>query len=638
MIKSDINCKCDEEMALTKKDPILHFRDFKRPLISSLLLVFGILLDIYLQMEWSPYLSLLFYISAYLFSGFEVLKMAFTLIKKGNFFNEFVLMSLATLGAFYIGEYIEGVAVMLFYTTGEIVQGGAVRAARNNIRDLLELQIKKAVVLRDGIQFEMHPEEVIIGDIVLVKPGELIPLDGELTNEEAVLNTANITGESVPVLFKNKEHVLAGMIATESSLTIKVTKSYNQSHINKIMQMVEDASARKAKTQRMIGKLAKVYTPIVFFLAVAVISVPWFFDDAYSFDKWLYRGLVFLVISCPCAFLIAIPLSYFGGIGLAARQGILFKGGEVIETLSKLKSIVFDKTGTVTDGKFKIDQINFKNNRETHLSQLIALESHSTHPLAKSVIDNLKTTVNIDMPVEVNEFPGKGISGRIKGDLIMAGNIEWFSKEGIETNGIAKNGQPVILLAVNKKYVGSISFTDRLKSKSKSAFNKLRENGVDHLYILSGDKQGMVDQISAELEITKGFGELLPEEKVNEFLNLRKAHQPLGFVGDGVNDAPVLAVSDVGFAMGAAGSDIAIESADVVIENDDLTKISQAIEISNKTQRNVWQNLTLALAVKLVVLILGAEGVATLWEAIFADVGVGLLAVLNAYRLKFFNS
>lgn len=635
MVESDINCNCEEEIVVTKREPTLMFKDFKTPLISALLLAFGILSDTFLSSQWSQYLSLFFYITSYLFSGFEVLKKAFSLLKKGDFFNEFVLMSLATIGAFYIGEYIEGVAVMLFYTTGEIIQGGAVRAARNNIRDLLELQIKKAVVLKDGIQIETHPEEVKIGDILLVKPGELIPLDGKLISEETVLNTANITGESVPVLFKKEEEVLAGMIATESSLTIKVNKSYDQSHISKIMHMVEEASARKAKTQRMIGRLAKVYTPIVFFLAVALIFVPWFFDEAYTFDKWLYRGLVFLVISCPCAFLIAIPLSYFGGIGLAARQGILFKGGEVIESLTKLKAIVFDKTGTVTDGKFKIDEIDLGEDQDLHLAQLIALESHSTHPLARAVINELKSSVAVELATDVNEYPGKGISGKIGEDLIMAGNYDWFNSEGIVTKNITQNGKPAILLAVNKKFVGSISFSDRLKTKSKSAFGELRKLGIDHLYILSGDKQAMADQIGNELEITKAFGELLPEEKVNEFLNLRKQHQPIGFVGDGVNDAPVLAVSDVGFAMGAAGSDAAIESADVVIENDDLTKISEAIKISKKTQRNVWQNLTLALVVKLVVLTLGAEGIATLWEAIFADVGVALLAVLNAYRLKF---
>jgi Cd2+/Zn2+-exporting ATPase len=436
-------------------------------------------------------------------------------------------------------------------------------------------------------------------------------------------------------LFKKNEEVLAGMIATESSLTIKVNRSYDQSYISKIMHMVEEASARKAKTQRMIGRLAKVYTPIVFFLAIALIFVPWFFDNAYTFDKWFYRGLVFLVISCPCAFLIAIPLSYFGGIGLAASKGILFKGGEVIESLAKLKAIVFDKTGTVTDGKFKIDEINFGDDRDLRLAQLIALESHSTHPLARAVINGMKPSIAIEMVTQVKEYPGKGISGRIAEDLIMAGNYNWFINEGIEIKNIAQTGKPVILLAVNKKYVGSISFSDRLKTKSKIAFEKLKKIGIDHMYILSGDKQAMADQIGNELGITKAFGELMPDEKVNEFIELRKQHQPLGFVGDGVNDAPVLAVSDVGFAMGAAGSDAAIESADVVIENDDLTKISAAIKISKKTQRNVWQNLTLALVVKLVVLILGAEGIATLWEAIFADVGVALLAVLNAYRLKF---
>jgi len=634
MNESDINCECEEELVVAKKEPTLSFRDFKSPLISALLLAIGIFIDVFLNTPWAQYLSLFFYTVSYLLSGFEVLKKAFALLKKGDFFNEFVLMSLATIGAFYIGEYIEGVAVMLFYTTGEIIQGGAVRAARNNIRDLLELQIKKAVVLKDGIQIEMHPEEVVIGDILLVKPGELIPLDGELISDETVLNTANITGESIPVLFNKNEQVLAGMIATESALTIKVNKNYDQSYISKIMQLVEKASARKAKTQRMIGRLARVYTPIVFFLAIALIFVPWFFDDGYTFDKWLYRSLVFLVISCPCAFLIAIPLSYFGGIGLAARQGILFKGGDVIESLTRLKAIVFDKTGTITDGKFKIDEIDLINDQDVHLAQLIALESHSTHPLARAILNELEAAVEVGIATEVKEYPGKGISGKIGDDLVMAGNYNWFLTQGIETN-FNHNGKPMILLAVNKKFVGSITFTDQLKAKSKSAFDQLKHIGIDHMYILSGDKQAMVDQIGNELGATKSYGELLPEEKVTEFLSLRSQHQPLGFVGDGVNDAPVLAVSDVGFAMGAAGSDAAIESADVVIENDDLTKIYEAIKISKKTQRNVWQNLTFALLVKLAVLTLGAEGIATLWEAIFADVGVALLAILNAYRLKF---
>lgn len=634
MADDSISCACENEVELSDKNQsIFQFSDFIRPIISIILLVVAYLSYQYLPDTISKWVAFPLLIASYLLVGYNVLKTAFQLLKKGNFFNEFMLMSLATFGAFYIGEYLEGVFVMLFYSTGEIIQGNAVRSVRQSIKNLLDLQVRNVICIRDGKKEELKPEDIRVGDLVQVLAGEMLPLDGRVLEDDVHINTANITGESLTRIYTKGEILLAGMICVERPFVYEVTASWDDSYISKIMHLVEDASHKKAKTQRLISRLAKVYTPIVFFLSLALVGIPYFFDPDYSFNKWLYRGLVFLVISCPCAFLIAIPLSYFGGIGLAAKKGILLKGGEVIEKLNALKSVVFDKTGTLTYGKYTIQSIDIKEDKNSSLSFLHELESHSTHPLAGTLKKELVDYASSIKAEKIREYPGLGIEGSFDNKLFLAGNRDWLISKEIDINS-PMDALPTVHLAYDTIYLGKISFTDQIKDNAKEVIQELRSLHIDELAMLSGDKQEVADSIGDALNLNFVKGELLPEDKVNYFLELRDKYPPAAFVGDGVNDAPVIASADVGIAMGAHGSESAIQSADMIIEDDNLEKIPIAIKIAHKTQNNVWQNLLFAVIVKVLVLILGAMGYAGLWEAIFADVGVALLVVLNAYRLK----
>lgn len=633
----EISCNCDNEVNLSElESSSFRLVDFKKPLISVAFLIVASLISSQLSSEYTQWIVLPLLAVSYLLVGVDVLKKAFHLLTKGDFFNEFMLMSIATLGAFYIGEYIEGVFVMLFYSTGEIIQGNAVKSVRNSIKDLLELQVRNATRIVDGSHQEVKPEEVNPGDHILVKPGEMIALDGVVIEGTIQLNTANITGESLTRVFKKGDELLAGMVCIEKPFTYEVTSNWDHSHINKILHIVEEASNKKAKTQRLISRLSKKYTPIVFFLAVALVVLPIFIDANYSFDKWLYRGLIFLVISCPCAFLIAIPLSYFGGIGLGAHKGILFKGGEVIEKMANLKAIIFDKTGTLTHGKFTLHDIDISENKENTLSKLYALELHSNHPLAYAIKKELKQYASSLIPENIIEYPGFGIECEYDGEKFMAGNRDWLSSKGVLINS-PNDELPSVHISQGSNYLGKISFTDQLKENAKETISELRSMKVSYLAMLSGDRKLVVENVGNELNLDDVKGELLPEEKVNEFLAIRNNYPASAFVGDGVNDAPVLAVADVGIAIGAGSSDAAIQSADLVLESDNLENIPTAILIAQKTQRNVWQNLLFAILVKIIVLTLGAFGIAGLWEAIFADVGVALLVILNAYRLKYYS-
>lgn len=631
MTKESISCDCDADVDLAKLSPdVFQLKDFMKPILSLLSLAIA-----YLIIHFFPSISFWFVVPflllSYLLVGWEVIKKAFLLLKKGDFFNEFMLMTLATFGAFYIGEYLEGVFVMLFYSTGEIIQGNAVKSVRYSIKSLLDLQVRDVTRIKNDSKEKVTPEEIKIGDFIQVLPGEMIPLDGIVLNEDIHINSANITGESLSQIYSKDDILLAGMLCVERPFIYEATATWDNSYISKIMHLVEDASNKKAKTQRLISRLAKIYTPIVFFLALGLVTIPYFFDASYSFDKWLYRGLVFLVISCPCAFLIAIPLSYFGGIGLAAKKGILFKGGEVIEKLNSLRSIVFDKTGTLTYGKYSIDSISIKN--EKMLSYLYDLESHSTHPLASTLIKNLESKVSNTKGESIREYPGKGIEGVYDGHFFLSGNRNWLNSKGIiidDENDLL----PTVHIAYDGKYEGKITFIDTVKDNAKDVILQLRKLGIEELTMLSGDKQGVAETIGKSLALDNSIGELLPEDKVNSFISIRDEYPLAAFVGDGVNDAPVLASADVGIAMGAHGSESAIQSADMIIEDDNLMKIPIALKIASKTQQNVWQNLLFAVLVKVLVLVLGAMGYAGLWEAIFADVGVALLVVLNAYRLK----
>ena len=634
MANADVSCDCESDLDLSKVSPsAFQLNDFRNPILSLVLLAIAYFILNSYSTTISFWIALFLLLISYLLVGFSVIKKAMQLLAKGNFFNEFMLMSLATFGAFYIGDYLEGVFVMLFYSTGEIVQADAVKSVRNSIKNLLDLQVRSATLIKGDSTIKCPPNEVKKNDLIQVLPGEMLPVDGAVLDNDIQLNTANITGEALSRTFKKGDTLLAGMICVQSPFIYKATADWNNSYISKIMHLVEEATHKKAKTQRLISRLAKVYTPIVFFLALAVIILPYFFVSDYVFNEWLYRGLVFLVISCPCAFLIAIPLSYFGGIGLAAKKGILFKGSDVIEKLIKLKSIVFDKTGTITTGKFKVKSIEIIGDKKEVLSSLVALENHSNHPFANALKNSLKEYEGKVDIKEISEIPGKGIQGIINGSLMLAGNAAYLRSNAISFSD-EQDLLAIVHIAFKGNYVGYITFTDELKPSALSSIKRLRSQGIIKLGMLSGDKKEVVDSIASHLNLDFAHGELLPEDKVNVFLSFRDKFPPSAFVGDGVNDAPVLASADIGIAMGAYGSETAIESADMVIEDDNLLKIPAAINIAQKTQKNVWQNLWFAAIVKVLVLVLGTIGIAGLGTAIFADVGVALLVVLNAYRLK----
>lgn len=630
MSEESISCDCESDVSLEDLSPhVFQLKDFTRPILSLVSLVLAYLIIHFFPSSFWYAIPLL--LLSYLLVGWEVIKKAILLIKKGDFFNEFMLMTLATFGAFYIGEYLEGVFVMLFYSTGEIIQENAVRSVRYSIKSLLDLQVRDVTRVINNTKEKVAPELINVNDLIQVLPGEMLPLDGIVLEGDVHINSANITGESLSQIYSKGDALLAGMLCVERPFIYKVSASWDNSYISKIMHLVEDASNKKAKTQRLISRLAKIYTPIVFFLALGLVTIPYFFDPGYSFDKWLYRGLVFLVISCPCAFLIAIPLSYFGGIGLAAKRGILFKGGEVIEKLNSLRSIVFDKTGTLTYGRYSINSIDVHN--KAMLAFLYDLENHSTHPLASTLINELSTYSTEVKGENIREYPGLGIEGYYNEQLFLAGNRNWLESQGVKMEN-ENDLLPTVHIAYNGKYEGKITFTDTIKNNASDVIQKLRELGIQKLVMLSGDKQAVADSIGNSLKLDKTVGDLLPEEKVDSFISIRDKYPLAAFVGDGVNDAPVLASADVGIAMGAHGSESAIQSADMIIEDDNLMKIPIAIKIAAKTQQNVWQNLSFAVLIKVLVLTLGALGYAGLWEAIFADVGVALLVVLNAYRLK----
>lgn len=575
---------------------------------------------------------------AYLLAGFSVLSMAFRKAKRGDIFNEFVLMSTATLGAFYIGAYSEGVAVMVFYTIGEWFQDSAVRRAKASIKALLDIRPDEVNVMRNGQTERVHSSEVQLEEIIQMKPGEKVALDGELVSESSSFNTSALTGESRPDTKYKGEQVLAGMINLNTVSEVKVTALFKDSKLSKILEMVQDATARKSQTQLFISRFAKVYTPIVFFLALALVLIPYFFVPDYVFNDWLYRGLVFLVISCPCALVVSIPLGYFGGIGLASRNGILFKGGNFLDVMTKVNTIIMDKTGTLTKGVFKVQKIVPDGIDEKELIRLTAaLEKNSTHPAAKAVVDYAGDLVGNATATNVEEVAGHGLKGIIDGKEILAGNAKLMKKYNISfPDEIEKLVDTVVLVAINNKYAGYITIADEIKEDAVTAIKEMHGLNL-RTVMLSGDKQAVVDEVARELGIDEAYGDLLPEGKVEKVQQIKQEGKHIAFVGDGVNDAPVIALADVGIAMGGLGSDATIETADVVIQNDQPSKIVSAIKIGKITRSIVWQNISLAMAIKAIVLVLGAGGIANLWEAVIADVGVALLAILNAVRIQKMN-
>ncbi|NNV57794.1 cadmium-translocating P-type ATPase [Panacibacter sp. KCS-6] len=579
--------------------------------------------------------DLIIYILAYLLAGYNVLKLAFIKAKRLDFFNEFFLMSVATIGAFSIGSYSEGVAVMVFYSIGEWFQDSAVSKAKRSIKALLDIRPDEVTVLRNGTTQVIHPNEILVDEIIQVKAGEKVALDGELNSDAGTFNTAALTGESKPDTKRKGEQVLAGMINLDKVSEIKVKSLFKDSKLSKILEMVQDATARKSQTQLFISRFAKIYTPIVFALAVAVCLVPYFFIDPYIFNVWFYRALVFLVISCPCALVVSIPLGYFGGIGLASKNGILFKGSNFLDVVTKVNVVVMDKTGTLTKGVFKVQEVVTKDIDKDELIKITAaLESNSTHPIAKAVVEYAGDAAKSLKAENVEEVSGHGLKGTVDGKNVLAGNVKLLKKFNIEYPAEIDNlVDTVVVIAVNDKYAGYITIADEIKEDAKQAIEEMHKLNIKTV-MLSGDKQVVVSKVAQLLSIDNAYGDLLPEGKVEKVQALKNEGMHIAFIGDGVNDAPVVALADAGIAMGGLGSDATIETADIVIQNDQPSKIVTAIKIGKITRQIVWQNITIAMVVKVIVLILGAGGIATLWEAVIADVGVALLAILNAVRIQ----
>ena len=605
-------------------------------ILSFTMLVIGIGLDYFEVTFFKDWIRTIWYSIAYLPVGFPVVKEGWESIKKGDVFTEFCLMSIATIGAFIIGEYPEGVAVMLFYAVGELFQNAAVNRAKGNIKALLDVRPKEANVFRNGDYKNVSPESVEIGEKIQIRVGEKIPLDGILLSEKASLNTAALTGESKPDTINKKSKVYAGSINLESVIEVEVTSKFEDSSIARILDLVQNATARKSKTELFIRKFARIYTPIVVFLAIGLTFLPYFFVDDYVFRDWLYRALIFLVISCPCALVISIPLGYFGGLGAASKNGILFKGASFLDAMTQINTLVMDKTGTVTKGVFKIKSIKtFDWDEKEFMNYLMAMEEQSTHPIAKAIMEYQKGTNNFEAN-KVSEVAGKGLKGMVKGKEVLVGNKALMESNNIEVpNETESIVESIVLVAFDTIFAGYVVIADELKEDAKETITALQKVGIKKIMMLSGDKDSITQQVAKELNIKSAKGGLLPEDKLNEVEALKKnPENKVAFIGDGINDAPVLAASDVGIAMGGLGSDVAIETADVIIQTDQPSKVMKAIKIGSSTRKIVWQNIILAFGVKVIVLILGAGGLATMWEAVFADVGVALLAILNAVRLQ----
>lgn len=579
---------------------------------------------------------LAWYVAAYLPVGLPVLREAVAAVVKGEFFTEFLLMGIATIGAFAIGEYPEGVAVMLFYAVGEIFQTLAVRRAKSNIQALLDQRPDEVTLLENGVPRTARAETVQVGSTLQLRPGEKLALDGELISDRASFDTAALTGESKPDTKATGDTVLAGMLNLNTVAQVRVTTAYTDSKLSKILQLVRDATAQKAPTELFIRRFAKVYTPIVVLLAALIVAVPYLAVEGYVFRDWLYRALVFLVISCPCALVISIPLGYFGGIGAASRKGILFKGSNFLDIMAVVKNVVMDKTGTLTEGVFKVQAVELSPgfDQEAVLIWVNALESNSTHPVATAIRQHVGAVDHSVTFSEIEEFAGHGLRAVLDGKPVMVGNLRLLDRFGIAyPAALADIPLTVIAIAEAGKFAGYLTIADAIKPDAAEAVRKLHSLGVKTT-MLSGDKTAVVRYVAEKLGIANAYGDLLPEDKVKKVQEIKAHNESVAFVGDGFNDAPVVALSDVGIAMGGLGSDATIETADVVIQDDRPSKIPIAINIGKATKRIVWQNITLSFAVKAAVLVLGAGGLATMWEAVFADVGVALLAILNAVRVQ----
>lgn len=613
------------------------------PTVSFVLLVIG-LIGKYSGISWfaESWIEAIWFLVAFLPVGLPVMREAWEAALRKDFFSEFSLMAIASIGAFCIGEYPEAVAVMLFYTVGERLQLLAVNKASKNISDLLDVRPERTDVWRTGTYMNVSPKDVKVGERIEVKPGGRVPLDGVLLEAEAQFDTSALTGESMPRSIREGEEVLAGMIVQGQAVRIQVNRPYEQSALARILALVKDASERKAPAELFIRRFARIYTPIVILLSFLIVSVPALVGMVapsflYVFSDWLYRGLVFLVISCPCALVISVPLGYFGGIGAASRAGILFKGGNYLDAITRVNTVAFDKTGTLTTGRFEVTTVESTEIPVSDLlSILLSVERKSTHPVAQAVVRYAEKQDSVPMEItDMRELAGHGVEAIVNGRQVLVGNIRLLAERDIPVpKELSDSVSTVVVCAIDGKYAGHLLLSDTLKKDAVDAIRRLKDLDVKDICLLSGDKQEIVNQFAERLGVDKAYGNLLPEDKAAYIERLTaEPDKSVAFVGDGMNDAPVLALSDVGIAMGGLGSDAAIESADVVIQTDQPSKVAEAISIGRATRNIVRQNIVGSIGVKVIVLVAGAFGFATLWEAVFADVGVSLLAVLNSIRI-----
>ena len=627
---------CGNEQGHTHDRNDFNLRRELMPIaISTVLFLIGLIFNEPLHNTPSAIAEYVVLIPAYLISGWGVLTTAGRNILRGRIFDENFLMTIATLGAIAIHEIPEGVAVMLFFQIGELFQGYAVGRSRRSIKALLEVRPDTANLKVNGDVQEVSPASVSVGDVILVRPGEKVPLDGDILEGKSLVDTSALTGESVPRTVTTGETVLAGMINQSGALTVQVTKLFGESSISRILELVENASSKKADTEKFITRFARYYTPVVVFLSLAVAILPPLLFAGASQVQWTYRALVLLVISCPCGLVISIPLGYFGGVGGAAKRGILVKGSTFLDALTQVRTVVFDKTGTLTQGNFRVTNVVTQNGLNKHqLLELAAqVESQSNHPVAQSIRQAYGQTVDEAGVQNYEEIAGHGIRAQVNGRIVLAGNDRLLHRENIPHDVCTVDGT-VAHVAIDGTYSGRILIADELKKDAAEAIRALHAQGIETA-MLTGDSQSVADSIARKLGLDQYRAELLPEDKVDaleEFLN-RAGQGKVAFVGDGINDAPVIARADVGMAMGGLGSDAAIETADVVIMTDAPSKVAEAIQIAHKTLRIVWQNIILAMSIKALFIALGAIGLATLWEAVFADVGVALLAIFNASRI-----
>lgn len=619
-----------EVISEKKEEALPEKRDWAKELLLAVMILFAF--GFFLPEEYF-WIRLVYYLTLYIIIGHKVLIKMVQNIQRGNLFDENFLMSIATLGAFLLGEFPEAVAVMLFYQIGEYFQDKATSQSRQSIARLMDIRSDKAWRLEGGETVQVDPETVRVADHILVKPGEKVPLDGLVREGRSILDTSALTGESLPREIGVGEDITSGVINLTSPLVIEVSKTFSQSTVNKILELVENASNKKAETERMITRFSRVYTPVVVGIAFLLASLPPLLGLG-EWSTWLYRALTFLVISCPCALAVSVPMSFFGGLGGASKLGVLVKGGNYLEALAKLDTVVFDKTGTITKGIFAVDTVVNAEGVEDDILYLAAhLESYSNHPIANSIRTAYGQEVDENRVSQITELPGQGMSGRVDGRQLYLGNARLMEVQVIAYPAIDSTGT-VLYLAEDSHFLGYFLITDQVKETSIEALKDLQAVGIKKTVLLSGDRQAVVDEFAQQFAFNDAFGDCLPQDKVSTFEEiLTQSQQAVAFVGDGVNDAPVLARADVGIAMGGLGSDAAIESADVVLMDDDLGKLPQVIRLAKKTVRIAQQNMTLAIVVKLIFLVLSGLGISNMWEAIFADVGVTLLAVWNALRV-----